>query len=370
MNRRLSVLAIGGLLAALSGAAAQTTKSLDIYTIDVEGGKSVLIVSPSGESMLIDAGWPKSAAREASTDVIVEAVKNAGLAQIDYLVVSHFDVDHIGDVPALAARIPIRHIVDHGEMQLPPTPVIAPEAATPVPNRGGGGGAALDRFKAYAALRQTIPHTVAKPGDRIPLKGVSIEVVTAAGAHVSKPLTGAGTPNALCATNPQSALIERDVEDNLSIGLLITFGNFRMLDLADLEAHRSHELVCPLNLIGQVDVYHVNVHGQFKGLAPEMVAAIRPTVALLGNGARKGADPQSWPILRAAAGLQDVWQTHYAEHGTAETNAPADFIANLQGPADDHKLIKLSVSADGTYTLRNARNGFNKTYRAVAATRR
>jgi hypothetical protein len=139
-----------------------------------------------------------------------------------------------------------------------------------------------------------------------------------------------------------------------------------MLDLADLEAHRNHELVCPINFLGQVDVYHVNVHGQFKGMAGELVGAIQPTAAIMGNGPRKGADPETWPVLRAVPGLQDIWQTHYAEHGSPETNPPADFIANLQGPAHDHELIKLSVSPDGTYTFTNTRNGFTKTYHAKA----
>jgi competence protein ComEC len=361
-------LLLGGSLIALASAAAQMTKALDFYTIDVEGGKSVLVVSPSRESMLIDVGWPNTGNRDASTDVIVDAVKKAGLTVIDYLVLSHFDVDHIGDVPALAARIPIRHLVDHGEIQLPPAPTAAPTNATPAP--ASGSPSARERFNAYAALRQTIDHNVVKPGDRIPLKGVSVEVVSAGGALLSKPLEttrGAGTANPLCAANPQAAVIERDVEDNQSIGLLFTFGSFRMLDLADLEAHHSHELVCPINLIGQVDVYHVNVHGQFKGMAPELVGALRPTVAIMGNGARKGGDPQTWPILRAAPGLQDIWQVHYSELGTADTNPPPGFIANLQGPTDEHQLIKLSVLTDGTYTVTNTRTGFSKTYHAVIA---
>lgn len=344
-------------LAALLAAAPPAT-SLDIYTIDVEGGKSVLIVSPSGESMLIDVGWPSSASRDASTEVILDAVKKAGLKQIDYLVLSHFDVDHMGDVPALASRVPIRHLVDHGEIALPPS------TAMPA------------RFNTYAALRKTIDHAVVRPGDKIPLKGVGVEVITAGGQLLKKPLktlktlktmTGAGAVNPLCAANPQAALIERDVEDNQSIGVLITFGPFRMLDLADLEAHHNHELVCPANLIGQVDVYHVNVHGQFKGMAPELVGALRPAVAIMGNGARKGGDPPTWPILRAAPGLSDIWQVHYSELGTADTNPPSDFIANLQGATDDHQLIKLSVLPDGTYTVTNTRNGFSKTYHATRA---
>jgi competence protein ComEC len=366
MNRLLIALLFMAPLAGLRVADAVTPKTLDLYTIDVEGGKSVLIVSPSGQSMLFDAGWPKAANREASTEQIVDAVKKAGLKQIDYLVLSHFDTDHLGDVPALASRIPIRHLVDHGEIQLPPTPAATPSGPAAAPARAGG-PSANDRFNAYAALRRTIDHTVVRPGDKIPLKGVDVAVVTAGGVLLSKPLKGAGAVNALCARNPQAAIIDRDVEDNQSIGLLLTFGSFRMLDLADLEAHHNHELVCPANLIGQVDVYHVNVHGQFKGMAPELVGALRPTVAIMGNGGRKGGDPQTWPLLRAAPGLQDIWQVHYSELGTAETNPPPDFIANLQAPTDEHQLIKLSVLTDGTYTVTNTRNGFSKTYRTAVA---
>ncbi|MDR3698440.1 MAG: MBL fold metallo-hydrolase [Candidatus Sulfopaludibacter sp.] len=324
-----------------------SAKTLTFYTIDVEGGKSVLVVSPSGESMLFDAGWPGSGNREASNERIVAALRGAGLKQLDYLVISHFDIDHLGDVPALAARFPIRHIMDHGPAQSPST------------DRG--------RFNAYDELRKKIGHTVLKPGDKIPLKGVDIEVVTSAGRLLSKPLKGGGAANPLCATNPQAAAVARDVEDDQSIGVLFTFGKFRMLDLADLEAHLSHELVCPVNLVGTVDVYHVNVHGQFKGMAAELAGAIRPTVAIVGNGARKGADPQTWPILRATAGLEDIWQVHYSAAGTQDTNPPPDFIANLEQPADQFNMIRLTVQSNGTYTVTNTRNGFTRTYHAGMA---
>ncbi len=270
------------------------------------------------------------------------------MKRLDYLVISHFDVDHLGDVPALAARFPIRHIMDHGQIQFPPG----------APNLQG-----LERFNAYAELRQKIGHTILKPGDKIPLKGVDIEVVSAAGQLVGKPLKGAGAANSLFA-NPQAAPVERDVEDDQSVGMLFTFGKFRMLDLADLEAHLSHELVCPVNLIGTVDVYHANVHGQFKGMAAELAGAVQPAVAIIGNGPRKGADPATWPILRATAGLHDIWQMHYSAAGSKDTNPPPDFIANLAQPADEVNMIKLVVQADGTYSVTNRRNGFTKTYQA------
>jgi beta-lactamase superfamily II metal-dependent hydrolase len=322
--------------------------TLDIYTVDVEGGTCVLFVSPSGESLLIDAGWPAFGNRPASTLRILDAVKAAGLRRIDHLLISHFDVDHRGDVPALEARIPIGHIYDHGDFQSPNATAAQPEW-----------------FPAYDAVRRKVGHTVLGPGDRIPLKGVDVQVVASAGKFIRQPLPGAGAPNPLCSTYPQKALLERDVEDNLSVGLLITFGKFRMLDLVDLEAHRSRELVCPNNLVGAVDVYHVNVHGQFKGIAPELIGALHPRVAIQGNGATKGADPQTWPILRATPGLEDIWQVHYSANGTKDTNPPDDFIANLE-PADGYQSVKLSADSNGTFSLTNLRNGFSKTYKPVS----
>jgi competence protein ComEC len=354
----MRILKLGLLLTFLVSVLA-ASNTLDVYTVDVEGGKCLLLVSPSGESLLIDVGWPALNGRTASTDRILEAVKAAGLNRIDYLLISHFDVDHIGDVPALEARFPIGHIYDHGDIQFSTT--ITDEKYT------RGLDSQRERFKAYDAVRRKVGHTVVKPGDKIPLKGVDVEVVAAAGKFIEKPLKGAGAPNPLCATNPQQAVIERDVEDNLSVGLLVTSGKFRMLDLADLEAHNSRELVCPNNLLGVVDVYQVNVHGQFKGIAPELIGAVRPRVAIVGNGAKKGADPQTWPILRATPGLEDIWQVHYSANGTKDTNPPDDFIANLEPsnpePADAYKSIKLSAESNGTFTVTNTRNGFSETYK-------
>ncbi|MDP9172100.1 MAG: MBL fold metallo-hydrolase, partial [Acidobacteriota bacterium] len=305
-------------LAASLGAA----KNLEIYVIDVEGGKSVLLVSPSGESMLFDAGWPAAANRTASTDRIVEVAQAAGLKRIDSLVISHYDIDHIGDVPQLVSKFPVGHIFDHGDMQT--------ENAQ-----------AKERFAAYAAVRDKVGHTVLKAGDKLPIKGVEIEVLSAGGQLISKSL-GKAMPNPLCAASRQADVLASDFEDNQSIGLLITLGKFRMLDLADLEAHYAHDLVCPANLIGTVSLYNVNVHGQFKGIAPELVGAVRAPVMIQANGARKGADAQTWPVLRAAPGLKDIWQLHYSLNAGKDANPPDDFIANLEA-SDGFKWLRISA---------------------------
>jgi competence protein ComEC len=273
-------------------------------------------------------------------------VQAAGLKRIDFLVISHFDVDHLGDVPQLVAKIPVGRIFDHGDYQ-----TSSPQAA--------------QRFASYTAVRGKIGHTVLKAGDKVPIKGVDIQVLSAGGQSIAKPLAGAGQRNALCETYKQQDALASDVEDNQSIGLLITSGKFRMLDLADLEAHHSHDLVCPDNLIGTVDVYNVNVHGQFKGIAPELVGALDAPVIIQANGARKGADSQTWPVLEAASGpqskMKDIWQLHYSLNAGKDANPPDDFIANLE-PSDGFKWIRISAAQNGTFTVTNTRNGFSKRY--------
>jgi beta-lactamase superfamily II metal-dependent hydrolase len=319
-------------------------KTLDVYAIDVEGGKALLVVTPAGESMLVDVGFPKSANREASTDVIIDSLRAAGVKQLDYLLISHYDGDHVGDVPGLVARFPVKHLVDHG--------------ASP-----GNVKNVQTRYQPYAALYGQIDHIAVKVGDRLPLKGVDALVVTAAGKLIEKPLRGAGARNPACSQYQQEAAIEEDVEDDASVGVLYTLGKFRMLDLADLEAHNDYDLACPVDRIGPVNVLQVNVHGSIKGMSKVFPVALRPRVDIMGNGARKGAEPQTWPILRNAPAVEDIWQVHFSVAGAKDANPPEDFIANLDAATDQHKWIKLSAQPDGTFTVTNGRNGFSKTYK-------
>jgi beta-lactamase superfamily II metal-dependent hydrolase len=322
--------------------AAPAARTLDVYVIDVEGGKAVLLVSPSGESMLFDAGWPGSNGRDVNR--IVEAVQAAGLKQIDYLVISHYDIDHLGDVPLLVSKIPVRHFVDHGPLQ-------------------SNGKGAEARYTAYAEVRDKGDYSAVKPGDRIPIKGLDVTVVAAATKLLDKPLPGGGGANRLCATTPDKGERTEDLEDNMSVGLLFTLGKFRMLDMADLEWFYDRKLMCPNNPIGTVDVYQVSIHGQDKGVSPALAQALHARVAIMGNGPRKGGAPETWPTLRNSPGMEDIWQVHYSMLGTAETNPPADFIANPDA-ACQGKWIKLSAQPDGTFTVTNSRNGFSKTYKA------
>ena len=327
--------------------------TMKVYAIDTEGGKSMLVISPSGETMLVDLGWTDSGMMAApSTGDIVTALKALGVARIDHLVISHYDIDHIGDLPSLVKEIPVGHLYDHGDIQL---------AQVDDPRWARMGEIAKARFDSYAALRDEIGHTVLRPGDRVPIQGIDVQVIHAGGKWITEPLPGAGAANPACATARQADLIPRDLEDNQSIGLLYTFGDFRLYDPADLEAHHAHALVCPNNPIGTVDVYAINVHGQSKGYAAAMVSALEAPVIIEFNGTRKGGDADVWTNLRALPTPPDIWALHFNEIAGPERNPAPDFIANPQGP-DGKKTIRISATRNGTFTVTNERNGFSKTY--------
>src|SRR6266478_7428270 len=214
------------------------SKPLQIFFVDVEGGQATLIVTPAGQSILIDTGWPGFGGRDAGR--IASAAKAAGVDRIDYVLVTHFHRDHVGGVTQLAGQIKIGTFIDHG------------------PNREDADDPRED-FAAYEKVASQSKRLVVKPGDQIPMKDISVQILTAAGEHVSAPLPGAGQPNALCASEPEAAV---DTTENArSLGILITFGKFRFLDLGDLTKRKERDLVCPNNLIGTVDLYLTTHHG-------------------------------------------------------------------------------------------------------------
>jgi hypothetical protein len=216
-------------------------------------------------------------------------------------------------------------------------------------------------------VREKARAITAKPGDRVPIAGLDVQVASSAGKLITKPIVGApgaGVPNPLCR---DAALKEQDPtpENFESIGLLIRYGNFRLLDLGDLTWNQEHELVCPNNLIGTFDVFHTTRHGDPHAGAPQLVHAIGARVAVMNNGERKGGDPEYWQIVHKAPGLQDFWQIHRSAAGGAEHNSPEQFLANVN-EVDHGHYLKMSVRSDGSFTMTNERNGFTKDYPARA----
>jgi competence protein ComEC len=322
----------------LSPGSAQT-RTLEIYFIDVEGGQSTLLVAPSGQSLLVDTGWPGNNNRDA--DRISEAVKDAGLTRIDYVVITHYHPDHVGGMPQLIKKVKVGEFIDHGPNQ--ENDEMAPEG-----------------YAAYLKNLGKSRHVIAKPGDRIPIQGLHVEILAAAGNRIDKAIAGAGQSNPDCASEPQWPADH--TENAASVGLLVTYGTFRFVDLGDLTKDKEIGLVCPKNLIGAADLFLVSHHGMSMSNTKSLLDALRPRVAVMENGASKGDSPEAWQTVRDSPGLQDLWQLHYTASSGADHNVAKDKIANLDDDSDGH-YIKVTAQADGTFTVFNSRNKNERTYK-------
>ena len=317
--------------------------TLDLYWIDTEGGGATLVVSPAGQSLLADSGNPGENDRDARR--IFEVAHMAGLKQIDMLLTTHFHGDHVGGAPALTKMIPIQRFLDHGDS-------IETQDA---------GGAQL--FAAYLAVAKG-KRTAVKPGDKIPLEGVDVTVVTSNGGTIAKPMNGGG-PNPLCA-NAQRKPADT-TENQRSAGFLLSYGKFKFVDLGDLTWDKEMELACPVNKLGKVTLLQATHHGfynDFSG-APALVWALQPQVVLVNNGPRKGLQASAWDTIQKIPGLEATWQLHLSLASDAAHNTSPDMIANPEATADcKGHWIKASVAKDGKFTLTNGRNNFSKEYRA------
>jgi len=317
-------------------------KSLHIYFVDVEGGQSTLFVTPEHQSLLVDTGWPGFQGRDA--DRIVAAAKKAGLSKIDYVLVTHFHMDHVGGAPQLAERIPVGTFIDHG-------PIRENEKAT------------VEVWQAYQKLLASgkYKHITAKPGDKLPIRGANATIVSGDASVIAKPLPGAGQDNPACKGAEQYPADQ--TENQRSLGMLITFGKLRILDLGDLTHDKEMELMCPVNKLGKVDIYVVSHHGWEQSGSAALVYGIEPRVAIMDNGAKKGGSPSVWDIIEKSPHLENLWQLHYSDEGGAAHNVPTEFIANPQGPDEGHD-IELTANPDGSFAVLNSRTGSTKEYPA------
>jgi beta-lactamase superfamily II metal-dependent hydrolase len=322
--------------------AAAASKGLQAYFIDVDGGQSTLFVSPAGKSLLIDTGWAGNDGLDAKR--IAAAAKDAGVSKIDYVLLTHYHADHTGGVPELVQQIPVGTFIDHG------------------PNRETASASTKGYYDAYQTVVTSghHGHIVAKPGEVLPIAGMKVLVISADGESIGHNVPGGGQPNAFCKDSETRPADQ--TENARSLGVLITLGKFRILDLGDLTWDKEMQLMCAVNKLGKVDVLVVSHHGLFQSSSPALVDAIAPRVAIMNNGAKKGGSPPTFATLEKAPGLETLWQLHFSDeagtHNTAE-----EYIANPTGP-DAAKYLKLTASPSGSFAVFNARTGATKDYAA------
>lgn len=350
MKRFLVSCLLISLIAAAGIGAAQSSKTqpraLEIYYVDVEGGAATLIVTPARESILVDTGWPGFDGRDANR--IETAMKTAGITQIDHLIITHYHTDHYGGVQELAKRVKIGKFYDHGPMS-----ELAEDRDF------------ANKYAAYQTASKGQSITLS-PGSSIKLKQAADSppvylLCLAANGETAMSKAMAGVPNTECKA---ASLKDEDKSDNArSVVFLLRYGAFDFLDSGDLTWNIEHKLICPQNLIGEIDLYQVAHHGMNTSNNVAMLRSIKPTVAIMNNGPRKGGHPDTVKALRELPSLKDLWQGHRNVTSTAEQNAPADFIANLEEREDSAHMIRVSVdAAKKSFTVTNDRNKLSKSY--------
>lgn len=310
---------------------------LDIHWIDVEGGAATLVITPAGESILFDTGYARFAGR-----IHDHLTRVAGLKQLDFLVTTHYDGDHYEGAVPLSRLIDVVNLVDNGRFD----------------------GMRRDPGEEYFNLRCD-KKIVINPGDELPLRqaGQAAQVqlkCLATRMEFMEPPAGAGSNESICAN-----LVTKDPdpsENANSTVFLLSLGDFEFFDAGDLTWNLEANLVCPVNLVGVVDVYQVTHHGLDRSNNAAVIRSLKPTVSVMNNGPRKGTESETFANLKGSDSIQAMYQLHKNERADGNVNNTAsDYIANPARTTGRH--IKLSVAPDGkTYTVTIPSNGHRRTF--------
>jgi beta-lactamase superfamily II metal-dependent hydrolase len=317
--------------ASAGGAGGAPAGTLAVYFVDTEGGQATVMRLPGGEVVVVDTG--SSGARDG--DRIQTVLRDqVSATNVDYLLTTHYDFDHVGGATYLNERTPVRNFLDHGDEQAP---------------------------SSYLTMANAGTRRVIRAGETLELGSVRFDFVSSAGELITAPLPG-GAENPHCVDAAQKG--ESDENQN-SVGFILRFGSFDFLDLGDLLWDWELALACPTNLLGPIDLYLTTHHGLTRSGAPPLVLGIAPVAAVMNNGPRKGGGGTTWATLAQAPGGTNVWQLHQALAAPESENAPPDQIANLtDGSSDMAHFLEMTVTGDGAFTIRNPRTNASRTYQS------
>jgi beta-lactamase superfamily II metal-dependent hydrolase len=262
---RTVLLTLMVLLALVASARAQANGKLQLHFLDVGEGDATLLISPNGETVLFDNGVFRQC------DKPLAYLHELGVTRIDYQLVSHYHSDHIGCTAELYARLPLtRAVYDRG------------------PSYHG------DVYSSYVlaigSKRQTATDQTTIVLEQDSPAPVTIRIVALNGND-----------------------LQTEIEDNLSLVAVVSFGQFKAVLGGDLTGFAETEYqdietsVAPK--VGQVDVYKVHDHGSRYSSNPAWLEAVRPRIGVVstGGGNRHGHPTEECIERLHRAGVKTYW---------------------------------------------------------------
>lgn len=304
------------------------TQNLRIYHIDVDQGDATLIVAPNGHSLLIDSGKNGHGQR------LRNAMQEAGITQLDCFIDTHYHEDHYGGIDELASppAITIGTVYDRGDKAfLPP------------------GKDTEDRYVEYDT---TFGHRAVHltRGMSIPLDpNLSIICISSGGVVLGEP-----DP-----VHPASD------ENDMSISLLLNYGNFRYFIGGDIE-DPSETKIADLDVVQDVDVYQADHHGADNGTTTAFLNDLHPTAIIISNGTNGTyRHPRETTLTRmnALSPQPAIFQTNKNLQANSNDagSVPDAFIADLESVDDDGTILLTVNPVNNNYTIsyRNQQHTYN-----------
>ncbi|WP_459195666.1 lamin tail domain-containing protein [Wukongibacter baidiensis] len=291
-----------------------TPGNLEIHHINVGQGDATLVVSPNGKSLLLDAGesyWNSSADAE-KVGPYIESV--LGNKKLDYVLISHFHLDHIGYVGYGG----LWHLVEQQNF------TVGKMIHRDYTNYLGTTSGTFDNWKAYLE------------GDG---KSKLNPVVAVEGS--SQIDLGSGVTVDIIATDGNGAMIQGDFsneqvppsENDYSIGVLISYGDFDEWVGGDLSGefatssfgYSYHDIeLSAAKEIGDVDVLRANHHGSDHSNSTTFVNQLDPEVSIVSVGDDNTYGHPRQSVMDILLATSDVYLT---EAGEPSTNIGSAVVA-------------------------------------------
>ncbi len=287
---------------------------LQVHVLDVGPieGDSILIISPAGKSVLIDAG------DAGKGKVVLDALKRYKVERLDYFIATHPHPDHIGAADEVLSGIKVANVIDNGVDLSTPAPAApaksgkgkaVPPPPPPKKSKTKGVNNFFDEYR--DALKQNgAQYEKAAPGKKYDLGGGAILTVLA--------------PSEPFFTKDQMKTGGNDINAN-SIVLRLDYGDFSMLFMGDAQAQTEKRLFGKSDLDLKTNVIKIGHHGSKYATSENFLKRVQPEAAIISDGAwnRYGHPGQS-VLDRLKAANAKVWRTDLQGEVTITTKGRGD----------------------------------------------